>query len=252
MIQDFNRYNKIHHIGDLHGCLYHTKQFLKKGIVDDELYIFTGNYLDAGGQNGYIARWLLDNVTNNSNILLLFGDRDIQIKKYSNNIKPNSANPAHKEFVSTIAPQLQDYGFTTNDARKLTDRMIYSVIYDFDKTRYVVTHAGVQDYYKAIPPIDPRETDKYNRRMMFGDGNYNDCVDAAFSMYHRKENIIQIHGYRNPHDLPTHAAAKSYNLRGKEYNRCSSTLRIVTVERGEKRGASKITPIEIQHFNYDD
>ena len=38
-IRDFSNYNKIHHIGDLHGCFTVLNEYLKNGLEDDELYI---------------------------------------------------------------------------------------------------------------------------------------------------------------------------------------------------------------------
>lgn len=41
-------YEKIHHIGDIHGCYSALRQYLNEngGLKDNEFYIFTGDYID--------------------------------------------------------------------------------------------------------------------------------------------------------------------------------------------------------------
>ena len=51
-------YEKIHVIGDVHGCATALKEYLKDGIKYDECYIFTGDYTDRGIENDKVLELL--------------------------------------------------------------------------------------------------------------------------------------------------------------------------------------------------
>ena len=72
---DFSEYNKIHVIGDIHGCYTVLKYYLKDEIKDDEFYIFTGDYIDRGLENGDVVKFLI-NIKDRKNVLLLEGNHE--------------------------------------------------------------------------------------------------------------------------------------------------------------------------------
>ena len=52
---DLSEYNKIHIIGDIHGCYTVLMQYISD-IKDDEFYIFCGDYIDRGLENADVRR----------------------------------------------------------------------------------------------------------------------------------------------------------------------------------------------------
>lgn len=74
---DLSKYNRIHHIGDIHGCYSVLKEYIDNcgGIKDDEFYIFTGDYIDRGTENAEVINFLLTIYTK-PNVLLLEGNHE--------------------------------------------------------------------------------------------------------------------------------------------------------------------------------
>ena len=74
---DLSEYNKIHHIGDIHGCYTALKEYIDNngGIKDDEFYIFTGDYIDRGIENAEVVNFLYS-IMNKKNIKLLEGNHE--------------------------------------------------------------------------------------------------------------------------------------------------------------------------------
>ena len=48
---DLSKYEKIVHIGDIHGCHTALQNYLKDGINPNYFYIFIGDYIDRGLEN---------------------------------------------------------------------------------------------------------------------------------------------------------------------------------------------------------
>lgn len=55
---NLSKYKKIHHIGDLQGCYSVLKEYIKT-IKEDEFYIFLGDYINRGIENGKVIKFLL-------------------------------------------------------------------------------------------------------------------------------------------------------------------------------------------------
>lgn len=55
---NLSKYRKIHHIGDIQGCFSILKEYLQE-LEDDECYIFLGDYIDRGIENGKVLKFLL-------------------------------------------------------------------------------------------------------------------------------------------------------------------------------------------------
>ena len=56
---DFSRYNKIHHIGDIHGCYTALASYMDANWSNNDLFIFTGDYLDRGIENKETLEYLM-------------------------------------------------------------------------------------------------------------------------------------------------------------------------------------------------
>lgn len=199
---DLNAYQKIHHIGDLQGCYAPMAEYFAHGFKDDEFYIFVGDYLDRGIQNGEVIRWLVDHVMGRPNVLLLWGNHETHIHRYATGQPPTS-----REFELHTLPQLEKANFTKHEANRLCSQLLDCFIYHFGDTRCLVSHAGLA----AIP-----EKPVLLPSLQFwkGTGTYDHPVDQAFTDMMKNTNWIQVHGHRNSKLLPMKAAAKSFNLEG--------------------------------------
>lgn len=197
---DLNAYQKIHHIGDLQGCYAPMAEYFANGFKDDEFYIFVGDYLDRGIQNGEVIRWLVDQVMGRPNVLLLWGNHETHIHRYA-----TGQPPASREFELHTLPQLEKANFTKHEANQLCSQLLDCFIYHFGDTRCLVSHAGLA----AIP-----EKPVLLPSLQFwkGTGTYDHPVDQAFTDTMKDTNWIQVHGHRNSKLLPMKAAAKSFNL----------------------------------------
>ena len=61
--RNVDMYEKIHVIGDVHGCYLPLKEFFDKNpINENELYIFTGDYFDRGFENIDVFNFIRENI----------------------------------------------------------------------------------------------------------------------------------------------------------------------------------------------
>lgn len=92
---DLSQYKKIHHIGDIHGCYTVLNNYLGGEIHADEFYIFTGDYIDRGLENGEVVKFLCS-ILEMPNVLLLEGNHERWIYCYGKG-KPAKSQEFEKE-----------------------------------------------------------------------------------------------------------------------------------------------------------
>ena len=51
---DMSKYEKIVHIGDIHGCYTALMEYFKDGLNDNYMYIFLGDFIDRGIENSEV------------------------------------------------------------------------------------------------------------------------------------------------------------------------------------------------------
>lgn len=197
---DLTAYKKIHHIGDLQGCYEPVAEYFANGFKDDEFYIFVGDYLDRGIQNGEVIRWLVDHVMDRPNVVLIWGNHETHIHHYAANQPPFS-----REFQYNTLPQLEKVNFTKQEANRLCSKLIDCFVYQYAQTKCLVTHAGIAAIPEHLVLLPSHQFWK-------GTGSYEYPVDQTFSDNMANTHWIQVHGHRNSKLLPVKAAAKSYNL----------------------------------------
>lgn len=214
---DLNFYKKIHHIGDLQGCYEPVSEYFAQGLREDEFYIFIGDFLDRGIQNGQVIRWLIDEVMNLPNVVLIWGNHETHIHRYA-----TGQSCISKEFKYNTLPQLEEVNFSKEEANQLCNRLKDCFVYRYGKINCLVSHGGiatVPEHLILIPSY----------QLWQGTGAYDYSIDKAFSINMAETNWIQVHGHRNPKLLPIKAGAKSYNLEGKvEFG---GYLRIMTLNK---------------------
>lgn len=216
-IPDFSKYKKIHHTGDVQGTCWPLEQyFIKNPIQKDELYIFTGDYVDRGRENHLAVEKMLE-LSKFENVIFVEGNHDDYLRKWANNEEVKS-----QEFELRTQPQLEENGVSKQKVKKWLQNLRQMVLYQYQEKTVLVTHGGLSKIPKEILKISCKQ-------LIRGVGEYDEIglVDDSFAKNMNK-NCYQIHGHRNPQDFPTKYNSQCFNLEGKvEFG---GNLRIVTLD----------------------
>lgn len=202
---DLSDYNKIHHIGDIHGCNTVLQKYLSDngGMKDDEFYIFTGDYIDRGLENADVVKFLIS-IKDKKNVLMLEGNHERWLWLYANGCTGKS-----KEFELITKPALEEARIDKKDIRQLYRRFGQCAYYKYDDNVYLVTHAGLSTLPKNLSFV---ATDQ----MIKGVGGYNDFEKIAETFINTTpDNVYQIHGHRNTKRLDTKVNDRVFNLEGR-------------------------------------
>ena len=202
---DLSEYKKIHHIGDIHGCNTALQKYLSDngGLKDDEMYIFTGDYIDRGLENADVVKFLIS-IMNKKNVLMLEGNHERWLWLYANDCVGKS-----KEFELITRPQLEEAKIDKKDIRQLYRKFGQCAYYKYGDNIYLVTHAGLSTLPKNLSYV---ATDQ----MIRGVGNYNDFEKVAETfLATTPDNVYQIHGHRNTKRLPVKINDRVFNLEGR-------------------------------------
>lgn len=202
---DLSEYKKIHHIGDIHGCNTALQTYLSDngGLKDDEMYIFTGDYIDRGLENADVVKFLIS-IMNKKNVLMLEGNHERWLWLYANDCVGKS-----KEFELITRPQLEEAKIDKKDIRQLYRKFGQCAYYKYGENIYLVTHAGLSTLPKNLSYV---ATDQ----MIRGVGNYNDFEKVAETfLATTPDNVYQIHGHRNTKRLPVKVNDRVFNLEGR-------------------------------------
>lgn len=202
---DLSDYNKIHHIGDIHGCNTVLQKYLSDngGMKDDEFYIFTGDYIDRGLENAEVVKFLIS-IKDKKNVLMLEGNHERWLWLYANGCTGKS-----KEFELITKPALEEAEIDKKDIRQLYRRFGQCAYYKYGDNVYLVTHAGLSTLPKNLSFV---ATDQ----MIRGVGGYNDFEKIAETFINTTpDNVYQIHGHRNTKRLDTKVNERVFNLEGR-------------------------------------
>lgn len=199
---NFDRYKRIHHIGDIHGCNTVLQEYLKDGMHDDELYIFCGDYIDRGIENVEVIKFLF-NIMDKPNVILLEGNHERCLWYWA-----HGGTSQSKEFENVTRRQLEAGGLDTKVARMLYRKLNQCVYYRFGEKTVLVTHAG-------LSLIPDNLTKVASEQMIRGVGRYGDYLDVAATFDQTMpENTYQIFGHRNTEDSPIAMSDRCFNLEG--------------------------------------
>lgn len=234
---DLSEYNKVHVIGDIHGCNTALQTYLGGEIKEDEFYIFTGDYVDRGLENAEVVQFLLS-IYEKKNVCLLEGNHERWLWIWSNDGVSKS-----KEFEFVTKTQLENARVKKKDVRQLYRRIGQCAYFSYGENVYLVTHAG-------LSTIPDNLTFVSTAQMVKGVGSYNDfeAVEKAFDK-NTAQNCYQIHGHRNTKQLPVRASERCFNLEGRvEFGgclRCVDLHRDGTIETSEIQNTVFKAPDEI-------
>lgn len=212
-VLDFNEYEKIHHIGDIHGCNTVLQKYIGE-MKDDELYIFMGDFTDRGIENKEVLEFLFS-IMYKRNVIFMEGNHEIHVWKYATNEFVRS-----REFKEWTQEQIKF--LDKKNMRELYRKCNQAIIYNYGEKTILVNHGGISNFPEKMAFI---ATDQLIR----GVGKYEDCDKVAESFTKlTNENIYQIHGHRrNP---------ESSIQTGRVFNLCDGVengeyLRVVTLDK---------------------
>lgn len=215
---DLSEYKAIHHIGDCHGCNTALQEYLNEigGIKDDHFFIFCGDYIDRGIENAEMVQFLLS-IKDKPNVLLLEGNHEIHLRKYSEDKKSFS-----KEFELFTKPALDNDGFNKKDLRQLCRKFAQCAYYTYHGNTYLVTHGGLSTIPQNLAFV---ATDQ----MIHGVGKYNDVEQVANTFFDTTdEHTYQIFGHRNTKGFDINVNPRVYDLEGQvEFGGCLRCFDIV-------------------------
>lgn len=198
---DMNNYEKIVHIGDIHGCYTALKEYFKNGLNDNYMYIFLGDFIDRGLENAEVIKFMLE-IYNKPNVLIIEGNHEKWLWIYANGGIGRS-----KEFESVTKHQLADINL--KDLRQFYRKIGQCAYYTFDNKDIFVSHAGISTLPKNLTTIS-------TSTFINGVGKYNDYEIIADSwMNTTKNNEYQIFGHRNTGNSEIQMRDRVFNLEGK-------------------------------------
>lgn len=230
---DVSHYDDIVFIGDIQGCatpLFGKGGLLENGFRDGTMYIFVGDFLDRGPQNGAVMRWLMENaVPHHGQVRWIWGNHEDHLHRWSRGMAPVS-----DEFANRTLPQLLDAGLTPKDADILCQKADELLMLEWRGKKILVTHAG-------LPTVPARVGIISSYQLTHGTGSWSDPVDHQFSRQ-APHGWIQVHGHRNHGRQDVIATPHSINLED-------------SVEKGGSLRAVQLndngwTPIEIPNEDF--
>ncbi len=214
---NYDKFSKIHHIGDLHGCYEPFKEYfdIVGGLKDDEMWIFVGDYIDRGIQNGKLLKFLIENFLGKQNVLFLEGNHERWLRYWAHGEKDNIKS---KEFIYKTAPDISSENIEMGQIREFTRRIGQIAWYEYHNDKIFVNHAG-----HPLPPTVLTTSEEYVQ----GIGRYEDIPQIQESWnIHTPDNYYQVHGHRNIDKRPIQNG-KCFNLT--EEVEFGGNLRIVTL-----------------------
>lgn len=199
---NLSQYEKIIHIGDIHGCYTVLGTYLED-LNSNYCYIFTGDFLDRGSENAQVLRFLLE-IYAKPNVLLIEGNHERHLVAYCRGDKSRS-----REFESRTRPQLDAAGLNKHEIRKLCRKLRECVWYQYHDKEIFVSHGGISSLANNSAFIPSEQIIK-------GVGTYEDYLKVAQSWdQHTDKNCYQIFGHRNTERSPMCLSGRCFCLEGK-------------------------------------
>jgi len=218
-IADFSNYRRIHHIGDINGSYKSLITYFACGLNNNDLYIFLGDYTGKGTENARVIKFLFS-VMSRDNVVLLEGDNEKCLC-----VPAAGEEQTHiSEFtdISHHLRELEREGVTLSDVLKLYRKTVPCVYYKFHNKFVLVTHGGLSSLPENLLFTGAEQ-------MINGVGKPEDASLIAESFNkNTNENTYQVHGHRNPENLPV--------KNGRTFNLCNGNqnggfLRVLTLDK---------------------
>lgn len=215
-IIDLSEYEKIHFIGDIHGCNTVLQEYFKEGIKDTDYYIFTGDFIDRGIENAQVLEFMLQ-IYKKPNVCLLQGNHERYIWEYANDLTTHS-----RQFNDFTKYELQKANLNKGELRQLFRKIRQCGYYKYDDKKILVSHAGIATMPENLLHIATEQLVK-------GVGTYKDMEEVAQTWLNTTEdNFYQVFGHRNTTTAPMKVNNRVYCLEGQvEFG---GHLRVLTLD----------------------
>ena len=230
-----DKYDKVHVIGDIHGCYSALKEYFDNNpINNNDLYIFTGDYFDRGIEN-YETFKFLNEISNNDNMIFLTGNHEDKLYKYACDDEINM----NYDFKNTIK-EFEDNKLKKSEIRGFIKKLAQISYIKFVDNTYLINHGG-------IPYIPDLSLDFYSSNsFIYGTSKYDIDIDKIYNDYmiHQNNKIYQIHGHRNYQKIKYNQYKYSLNIEGDIEH--GGYLRVITLN---KDGHFDYTEIKNKVYN---
>lgn len=215
---NFDKWDKIHIIGDIHGCYTCLQEYLGGDLKDNEFYIFCGDYIDRGIENAEMVKFLLE-IAGKENVLLIEGNHERWLNYYAHDERAKS-----EEFENKTRRQLDNAQISKKDIRILYKRFIQCAWFIYDKKSWFVSHGGVSRL--RVNPLFI-STDQ----MIKGVGGYGEVSKVIETWGNMYPNSYQVFGHRNVESLPINAGHNCFLL--EDHVERGGNLRAIEIAHGE-------------------
>lgn len=201
---DLSSYDKVHIIGDIHGCYTALKRFMDSVDVNaNEYFIFLGDYLDRGLENAETIEYLMELQRTHNNVCFLEGNHEAHLRNWA-----NGEEVASNEFKKITQAKLDAAGVNKKDVRNFCRSLGQCSYFTYGDVNVLVTHGG-------LSTIPSNLTFIATEQMIKGVGDYKDShdVDQAF-LSTTADNFYQVHGHRNETNEFIQVNEAAFNLNG--------------------------------------
>lgn len=201
---DLSEYDKVHVIGDIHGCYTALMEFMNNHDVNaNDFFIFLGDYLDRGLENVQTLEYFLDLWENHKNVYFLEGNHEAHLRNWA-----NGEDIMSPEFRNHTMPKLEQAGIDKKRVRQFCRSFGQCSYFIFHGMNVLVTHGGLSTMPKNLTFIATEQ-------MIKGVGDYKDAntVDGAFYTS-TEDGYYSVHGHRNETHEPLQVNPTTFNLNG--------------------------------------
>lgn len=183
--------------GDLHGCLKPLQDYFEVNLFSTKkLYIFLGDYLDRGTQNGLLLEFLMQ--LPKENCIFLEGNH-LWERYYAKNLMDEVKSD---EFIQYTIPQIAH--IQKADILAFCDSWKLFAAFKYGPVSYFCSHAGFGYVPDNLFLMSAHDFIKGHR--------YSDDVDAWYNAAAERWTPVQLHGHRNQYHYDMNRFADSINL----------------------------------------
>ncbi len=227
--KDFNNFQHIHILGDIHGCYRALKEYFDKYKIEkNDAYIFVGDYFDRGVENANTFNYLRE-LMKNDNMFFLVGNHEDKLYKYA----CDDDFKMDYDLKNTIE-EFENNHIKKSEIRGFIKSLSQIVYFKFGNKVYLVSHGG-------LPYFPKRSLDFYSTNsLIYGVCAYDVNIDKLYDdfMKQSKQKIYQVHGHRNYYKLKYNVYPYSLNLEGDIEH--GGSLRILTLNKNAKSSLKEI------------
>lgn len=217
---DLSQYDKVVHIGDIHGCYDALQKLFGEdpvaGIDPDTAYVFLGDYGDRGPDTQGVLKFLIE-IAALPNVCLLEGNHEAHLWAWANDKKSRS-----RDFELRTKLEIEAAGILKPEVRSLYRRFRQCSWYTWRGTSVLCTHGGVSSF-NSLGRIDYVPS----TQMIKGVGAYEDMASCAASFDTQHTVDYQVFGHRNVSQVPADHYCRSFVLEGNVEN--GGALRVATL-----------------------